>query len=68
MSKRRSKPGSIAAQFLRDDEAQGFSKRKYEKVNDKRRRMGEKKQKLKKNKEKAKRASKFQKKTISKKV
>ena len=42
-SKKRAKPGSIAAQFLKDDEAQGFSKRKYEKVNDKRRRMGDKK-------------------------
>ena len=61
------KGGSIARQFLMDDEAQGFSKRKYEKLNDKRRRMGEKKQKLEKNKGKAKRAHKFQKKTISKK-
>ena len=67
VSKKRAKPGSIAAQFLKDDEAQGFSKRKYEKVNDKRRRMGEKKIKLRRNKEKAQRASKFQKKTISKK-
>ena len=43
LSKKRSKPGSIAKQFLNDDEAQGFSKRKYEKLNDKRRRMGDKK-------------------------
>ena len=51
-----------------DDEAQGFSKKKYEKLNDKRRRMGDKKQKLKKNKQQAKRAGKFQKqKAISKK-
>ena len=39
---------SLAKQFLMDDEAVGFSKRKYEVMNDKRRRMGEKKKKLEK--------------------
>lgn len=47
----------IAQQFLLDDEAAGFSKRKYETINDKKRRMGLKKAQLKKRKEKA--ASKF---------
>ena len=42
---------SIAQQFLLDDQSAGFSKRKYETVNDRRRIMGEKKQKLKRNKE-----------------
>ena len=37
---------------MREDEAEGFSKRKYERINDKRRRMGDKKLKIKKNKEK----------------
>ena len=46
------KASSIADQFLREDEATGFSKRKYERINDKRRRMGDKKLKIKKNKEK----------------
>ena len=41
---------TIAQQFLQDDEAVSFSKRKYEKLNDVRRRMGIKKQKLKINK------------------
>ena len=39
--------GSIAQQFLKDDEANNFSKRKYEKTNDRLRRMGNKKQQLK---------------------
>ena len=38
---------SLAQQFLMDDEAQGFSKKKYENLNDRRRRMGEKKKELK---------------------
>ena len=46
------KASSIADQFLREDESTGFSKRKYERINDKRRRMGDKKAKIKKNKEK----------------
>ena len=51
--------GSLAQQFLKDDEARGFSKRKYESVNSKLRRMGDKKKRLKINKEKHKRANKF---------
>ena len=39
--------GSIARQFLEDDEAAGFSKRKYEGANERLRRMGEKKKALK---------------------
>ena len=39
-----------------DDEANGFSKRKYENLNDKRRRMGDKKQKMLRNKKIAKNA------------
>lgn len=49
--------GSIAEQFLREDNEKMFSKRKYEKVNDRLRRMGEKKRKFKINKIKAKAAS-----------
>lgn len=56
----------IAQQFLMDDQAKGFSKRKYETLNDKRRRMGDKKKMLKKNKLGAKRAHKMAKKTINK--
>ena len=51
--------GSLAQQFLKDDEARGFSKRKYESVNSKLRRMGDKKKRLKINKEKHKRSNKF---------
>ena len=47
-----------------DDQAVGFSKRKYEKVNDKRRIMGEKKLKLKRNKTQAARSKRH--KTIKK--
>jgi hypothetical protein len=50
-----------------DDQAAGFSKRKYESVNDRRRIMGEKKQKLKKNKDQVQRARRFGNKPISKK-
>ena len=49
-----------------DDDAAGFSKRKYETLNDKRRRMGDKKKKLKRNKANARMAHKHGKKTISK--
>ena len=42
---------SVAEQFLMDDEANAFSKRKYEGINDVRRRMGLKKKKLKINKQ-----------------
>lgn len=51
--------GGLAQQFLKDDEARQFSKRKYEKVNDKLRRMGEKKKRMKINKERFKRANRF---------
>ena len=50
-----------------DDEANGFSKRKYETLNDKRRRMGDKKRQMRKNKNNAKLAHKFAKKAINKK-
>ena len=50
-----------------DDQASGFSKRKYETLNDKRRRMGDKKKQLKRNKTNAKRAHKMSKKVITKK-
>lgn len=43
--------GSLAEQFLRDDEAKQFSKRKYEGINDRLRRMGDKKKKMKINKQ-----------------
>ena len=49
MTKKEAK-GGIAQQFLRDDEAKQFSKRKYEKVNEKMRRMGDKRRKMKINK------------------
>ena len=51
-----------------DDEAAGFSKRKYETLNDKRRRMGNKKKILKKNKTHSRGARKLSKKVISKKM
>jgi hypothetical protein len=51
--------GSIAEQFLKDDEARGFSKRKYEGINEKLRRMGDKKKRMKVNRDKHKRANKF---------
>lgn len=41
---------SIAQQFLMDDQDKAFSKRKYEGLNDKRRRMGIKKSDITKNK------------------
>ena len=41
---------TIAQQFLEDDDATRFSKRKYENLNDKRRRMGLKKKAISKNK------------------
>jgi uncharacterized membrane protein YcgQ (UPF0703/DUF1980 family) len=58
LTKKESK-GGIAQQFLRDDEAKQFSKRKYEGVNDKLRRMGEKKKRMKINKDKFKRSNRF---------
>jgi hypothetical protein len=51
--------GSLAEQFLKDDEARGFSKRKYEKVNERTRRMGEKKRRMKINREKYNRHNRF---------
>lgn len=51
--------GSIAQQFLRDDEDRQFSKRKFESVNEKLRRMGEKKRRLKINKDRHRRQNKF---------
>ena len=52
---KKQRKGTIAQQFLEEDEAMGFSKRKYESLNDKRRRMGTKKKSIKiaKNKKKA---------------
>jgi Fcf2 pre-rRNA processing len=58
LTKREAK-GSLAEQFLRDDQAKGFSKRKYEQVNERNRRMGEKKRNLKINKGKHRRNNKF---------
>ena len=58
---------SIAQQFLMDDEAAGFSKRKYENLNDRRRRMGDKKSTLKHKKAKSYKAKKLAKKPITKK-
>ena len=49
-----------------DDQAAGFSKRKYEKLNDRRRRMGDKKKQLKKNKVNARQAHEASKKAIRK--
>ena len=49
-----------------DDQAAGFSKRKYEKLNDRRRRMGDKKKQLKRNKVNARQAHKASKKAIRK--
>lgn len=48
--KKKEQKRTIAQQFLMDDEAAQFSKRKYEMLNDKRRRMGIKKRDLLKNK------------------
>lgn len=56
---KKQKKGRIADQFLKDDEANFFSKKKYEKLNDKQRRMGNKKKMLKFNKNKHKLANKF---------
>jgi len=50
---------SIAQQFMLDDSSVGFSKRKYEKVNDRRRRMGEKKKQVNISKKRTKQAGKF---------
>ena len=58
MTKKEAK-GGIAQQFLKDDEARGFSKRKYEGVNERLRRMGEKKRRLRINKDKHRKAGGF---------
>ena len=50
---KKQRKGTIAQQFLKDDEAQGFSKRKYEGLNERKRRMGDKKKSIKMNKAKA---------------
>ena len=47
VNKQRKKGRSLAAQFLLDDDANGFSKRKYEDVNASKRRMGNKKHAIK---------------------
>ena len=44
---KKQRKGTIAQQFLEDDDASGFSKRKYESLNEKRRRMGAKKKSIK---------------------
>ena len=49
----------LAEQFLKDDEARGFSKKKYEQVNERSRRMGEKRRNYKLNKAKFRRNNKF---------
>lgn len=59
--------GSLAEQFLRDDQNKMFSKRKYEKLNEKSRRMGDKKLRLKMNKNKHRLANKFKSKDGNKK-
>ena len=46
-SKGKGGAGSIARQFLMDDDATGFSKRKYEEANSRLRRMGEKRSHMK---------------------
>ena len=54
---KKQRKGTIAQQFLMDDQASGFSKKKYEQLNEKKRRMGDKKRQLKinlKNKHKGK--------------
>jgi len=40
---KKQRKGTIAEQFLMDDQDNGFSKRKYESINEKKRRMGDKK-------------------------
>ena len=44
---KKQRKGTIAQQFLQDDASSGFSKRKYESLNEKKRRMGEKKKSIK---------------------
>ena len=51
--------GSLAEQFLKDDEERGFSKKKYEQVNERTRRMGEKRRNYKLNKAKFRKNNKF---------
>uniref|UniRef100_A0A7S3CRG7 Fcf2 pre-rRNA processing C-terminal domain-containing protein n=1 Tax=Strombidium rassoulzadegani TaxID=1082188 RepID=A0A7S3CRG7_9SPIT len=62
---KKQRKGTIAEQFLMDDQHNGFSKRKYESLNDKRRRMGDKKRNMKVNKKKVEK-TKVQSKKISK--
>ena len=47
---KKEKKGSIAEQFMRDDYEKMYSKKKFEKVNDRLRRMGTKKAEMKRNK------------------
>lgn len=65
--KKKDQRKGIAQQFLLDDQAQGFSKRKYENLNDKRRRMGEKKRQISKHKGNIRDGKRFARKAISKK-
>lgn len=64
---KKQKKGSIAEQFLKEDTEKNFSKRKYEKVNDRLRRMGEKKSKMKMNKLRHRQNNKFKTKDSGKK-
>ncbi|CDW73524.1 UNKNOWN [Stylonychia lemnae] len=66
MLTKKQQKGSIAEQFLKEDSEKMFSKKKYEKVNDRLRRMGEKKRKLKINKQRQKFANKAKGKESSK--
>ena len=51
---KKQRKGTIAQQFLTDDASNGFSKRKYEQLNEKKRRMGDKKKSITMHKKKAK--------------
>ena len=55
---KKQRKGTIAQQFLMDDQTNGFSKRKYENLNEKKRRMGDKKKHIKINKTNSKRIKK----------
>ena len=50
---KKERKGTLAQQFLGDDQANGFSKRKYEQLNEKKRRMGDKKKRITLNKKKS---------------
>jgi len=58
MTKKEAK-GGIAQQFLKDDEAKQFSKRKYEKINERLRRMGDKKRRIRIHKERHSKGNRF---------